>query len=249
MVIATGDGTVENTGVTCDAPGPVEQDVTSAVCDEDGNVVVITTVDGIVETTDVVCDEDANGVTSAVCDENGNVVIATGDGTIETTGVTCDAPEPVEVCDAEGNVVADGEEGVDGASAANCGDEDPVTVEVQGTVECPAGSDRAGETIEPGESCDDDPDAGIAPAVCDADGNVVADGEEGADGASAANCGDDEEPVTVEVQGTTEEPAEGALAVTGVTSQIFILIGLIAAALGMWFAVAGAWFKPAGRRS
>ena len=222
--------------------------MTSAVCDEDGNVVVITTVDGIVETTDVVCDQDSNGVTSAVCDENGNVVIATGDGTIETTGVTCDAPEPVEVCDAAGNVVADGEEGVDGASAANCGDEDPVTVEVQGTVECPAGSDRAGETIEPGESCDDDPDAGIAPAVCDADGNVVADGEEGADGASAANC-DDEEPVTVEVQGTTEEPAEGALAVTGVTSQIFILIGLIAAALGMWFAVAGAWFKPAGRRS
>ena len=147
-------------------------------------------------------------------------------------------------------MVTDGEEGVNGASAANCGDEeDPVTVEVGGAVECPAGSDRAGEVIDAGESCDNDDEAPAATAVvCDADGNEVAGGEEGVNGATATNCDDDEDPVTVEVAGVVEEQQEGVLAITGVTSQVAVLVGLIAATLGMWFFVASAWFRPAGRR-
>ena len=278
IVITTADGTEEATATTCDAPAPVEvcdasgtvvdgpegvngasaancgddegvSDVAEAVCNEDG-VVVVTDADGNETVTDTVCNEDEdNGVTAAVCNEDGVIVITTADGTEEATATTCDAPAPAEVCDADGNVVTDGEEGVNGASAANCGDEeDPVTVEVGGAVECPAGSDRAGEVIDAGESCDnaDEPPAATA-VVCDADGNEVAGGEEGVNGATATNC-DDEDPVTVEVGGVVEEQQEGVLAITGVTSQIAVLVGLIAATLGMWFFVASAWFRPAGRR-
>jgi len=122
-------------------------------------------------------------------------------------------PATVEVCDADGNVVAGGEDGVDGNTTANCGDDDPtVPVEVGGAVECPAGSDRAGETVEPGESCDTDDD-----------------------------------DIPVEVAGQVEEPGDaepGALAVTGLTSQAYLLAGLIVLVLGAWFAVAAAWFRP-----
>ena len=215
LVITTGDGTetiVEVAAVTCDDPAPAEvcdangtvvdgpegvngasaencgddegvTDVAVAVCNEDG-VVEVTAADGTVTVTDTVCDEDDdNGVTAAVCNEDGDLVITTGDGT-ETI---------VEV------------------AAVTC--DDPVDVEVGGVVECPAGTDRAGEIVDADVACDD------------------------------------EETVPVEVGGITEEPAEGVLAITGVTSRVFVLIGLIAAVLGMWFAVAGAWFRPVGRRS
>ena len=247
------DGPEGVNGASAANCGDVEEgvsDVAEAVCNEDG-VVVVTDADGNETVTDTVCNEDEdNGVTAAVCNEDGVLVITTADGTEEVTATTCDAPAPAEVCDADGNVVTDGEEGVNGASAANCGDEeDPVTVEVGGAVECPAGSDRAGEVIDAGESCDN-ADEAPAPAavVCDADGNEVAGGEEGVNGATATNCDDDEDPVTVEVAGVVEEQQEGVLAITGVTSQIAVLVGLIAATLGMWFFVASAWFRPAGRR-
>ena len=158
-------------------------DVAEAVCNEDG-VVVVTAADGTETVTDTACNEDeANGVTEAVCNEDGELVITTGDGT----------EEAVEV------------------AGVTCDDEDPAPVEVGGAIECPAGTDRAGEVVAATESCD-------------------------------------EEEVTVEVQGATEEQEVGALAITGVTSRTFVLIGLIAATLGMWFAVAGAWFRPVGRR-
>ncbi len=101
-------------------------DVAVAVCNEDG-VVEVTAADGTVTVTDTVCDEDDdNGVTAAVCNEDGDLVITTGDGT-ETI---------VEV------------------AAVTC--DDPVDVEVGGVVECPAGTDRAGEIVDAGVACDDE---------------------------------------------------------------------------------------------
>ena len=155
------------------------------------------------------------------------------------------------VCDADGNVVVDGEQGVDGAAAANCDDDDDdgdIPVEVGGTVECPGGTDRAGEVIPAGESCNNDG----TPNICDADGNVIADGEEGVDGASSANCNDDED-IPVEVAGTTEtadpDAEPNVLAITGVSSRVYLLSGLMVAVLGLWFMIAGAWFRPQGHRS
>ena len=246
VVAATdADGNETVTDTVCNEDE--DNGVTAAVCNEDG-VIVITTADGTEEATATTCDAPAP---AEVCDADGNVVVDGEEGVNGANAANCgdNEPAPAEVCDADGNVVVDGEEGVNGASAANCGDEeDPVTVEVGGAVECPTGSDRAGEVIDAGESCDNDDEAPAATAVvCDADGNEVAGGEEGVNGATATNC-DDEDPVTVEVGGVVEEQQEGVLAITGVTSQIAVLVGLIAATLGMWFFVASAWFRPAGRR-
>ena len=245
VVVTDADGNETVTDTVCNEDE--DNGVTAAVCNEDG-VIVITTADGTEEATATTCDAPAP---AEVCDADGNVVTDGEEGVNGASAANCgdNEPAPAEVCDADGNVVTDGEEGVNGASAANCGDEeDPVTVEVGGAVECPAGSDRAGEVIDAGESCDNDDEAPAATAVvCDADGNEVAGGEEGVNGATATNC-DDEDPVTVEVGGVVEEQQEGVLAITGVTSQIAVLVGLIAATLGMWFFVASAWFRPAGRR-
>ena len=245
VVVTDADGNETVTDTICNEDE--DNGVTAAVCNEDG-VIVITTADGTEEVTATTCDAPAP---AEVCDADGNVVVDGEEGVNGASAANCgdNEPAPAEVCDADGNVVTDGEEGVNGASAANCGDEeDPVTVEVGGAVECPAGSDRAGEVIDAGESCDNADEAPAATAVvCDADGNEVAGGEEGVNGATATNC-DDEDPVTVEVGGVVEEQQEGALAITGVTSEIAVLVGLIAATLGMWFFVASAWFRPAGRR-
>ena len=79
-------------------------------------------------------------------------------------------------------------------------------------------------------------------------------GQDGVDGNSAANCNednDDDNDVPVEVGGTVQNPGgePGALAVTGVTSQVYVLSGLIVAVLGLWFMVAAAWFRPQGHRA
>ena len=88
--------------------------------------------------------------------------------------------------------------------------------------------------------------------ICDADGNVIVDGEEGVDGASSANCNDDED-IPVEVAGTTEtadpDAEPNVLAITGVSSRVYLLSGLMVAVLGLWFMIAGAWFRPQGHRS
>ena len=127
------------------------------------------------------------------------------DGATDENGDPCTTAGTDDVCDADGNIVTDGQEGVDGNSADNC-----VTVVVEGEVECPAGSARAGETVEPGESCDDD------------------------DGSS----------ITVEVEGQVEENDTEPLAVTGITSALFVLGGLMVLVIGAWFIVASAWFRP-----
>ena len=214
----TGDLPVE----VCDAAGNVvvdgEEGVDGAaaancgddteVCDAAGNVVVDGE-EGVNGAAAANCDPAGlidpieNGV---VCDEAGNIVADGEEGVNGAAAANCG--DDTEVCDAAGNIVADGEEGVNGAAAANCGDDEVVTVVVGGTVECPAGSARAGENVQPGESCDE---------------------------------------VTTEVQGQVETNDPGALAITGVTSRVFVLSALIVLVLGMWFTVASAWFRPTRR--
>ena len=151
-----------------------------------------------------------------VCDADGNVVEGGVDGVDGATAEACDTPGP-EVCDAEGNVVEGGVDGVDGATAEACDDDGPPGVAVGGAVECPAGSDRAGDVVDAVEACDDpEPDPNT-------DGSAI----------------------SVEVQGEVETADAGdALAVTGVSSWAVVYGGLMVVVLGLWFAVAAAWFRP-----
>ena len=151
-----------------------------------------------------------------VCDADGNVVEGGVEGVDGATAEACDTPGP-EVCDAEGNVVEGGVDGVDGATAEACDDDGPPGVAVGGAVECPAGSDRAGDVVDAVEACDDpEPDPNT-------DGSAI----------------------SVEVQGEVETADAGdALAVTGVSSWAVVYGGLMVVVLGLWFAVAAAWFRP-----
>ena len=195
------------------------------------------------------CSPDANG------DLPADAVDANGDPCNP-----CDADNPAQ--DAVGpdgepcndcNTTNPDPDAVD-ANGDPCNDE--VTVEVEGQVECPAGTDKAGQVVQPGESCDD---------ICDADGNVVTPGTTGAtnaqcqdtdlpDSVSIENDGDDDE-VTVEVEGQIEEnpdvaqqPAEQPLAVTGSTTMLWVYGGLMVLVLGAWFAIAGTWMRPTDTR-
>ncbi len=198
---------------------------------------------------------DANGDPCNPCDADNPAQDAVGpDGEpcndCNTTNPGPDAVDangdPCNPCDADNPA-----ENAVGPDGEPCNDE--VTVEVEGQVECPAGTDKAGQVVQPGESCDD---------ICDADGNVVTPGTTGAtnaqcqdtdlpDSVSIENDGDDDE-VTVEVEGQIEEnpdvaqqPAEQPLAVTGSTTMLWVYGGLMVLVLGAWFAIAGTWMRPA----
>ncbi len=195
-------------------------------------------------------------------------------GAVDADGVPC---TPCEDADAAQNGVnADGEPcnpchdnaGPDAVDADGEPCDEPVTVEVDGLVECPADSDRAGVEVQPGESCDN---------VCDEDGNVTA---ANTPGTSTDNC--TEEEVTTEVEGIVEEnpdvpgtdigdqaqidgdttgdqaqvpgdtaddqaqqPAPADLAATGAWSVLVMLAALMLVVLGAWFFVAGVWMRPA----
>ncbi len=245
------DGTFPD-GATDENGDPCDEDVpdTDEVCDADGNVVT-NGQEGVDGNTSDNCDQDEPD-TDEVCDANGDPVTGGQDGVDGNTVDNCDQDEPDtdEVCDADGNIVTNGQEGVDGNTSDNC-DQD-VPVDVGGEVECPAGSDRAGDMVEPGESCDADADE-----VCDANGDPVTGGQDGVDGNSVDNCNDETDDdddndgsVTVEVEGQViENDNEGApLAVTGVTSALVLLGGLMIVVLGAWFVVAAAWFRPSNAR-
>ena len=195
-------------------------------------------------------------------------------GSVDADGTPC---TPCADADAAANGVnADGEPcnpchdnaGPDAVDADGEPCDEPVTVEVDGLVECPADSDRAGVEVQPGESCDN---------VCDEDGNVTA---ANTPGASTDNC--TEEEVTTEVEGIVEEnpdvpgtdigdqaqidgdttgdqaqvpgdtaddqaqqPAPADLAATGAWSVLVMLAALMLVVLGAWFFVAGVWMRPA----
>ncbi len=242
------DGATDENGQPCDEGNdPDNTGDDSCTPNADG-----TFPDGATDENGQPCDE-ADGDDSCTPNADGTFP----DGATDENGQPCDEADGDEVCDADGNVVPRGEEGVDGNSSENC--DDDVPVEVGGQVECPAGSDRAGEMVEPGESCD-----AAGDEVCDPDGNPVTGGQDGVDGNSADNCdtadggdngndGDgtdddqDGSSITVEVEGQVEEndDNDGApLAVTGVTSALFVLGGLMVVVLGAWFVVAAAWFRP-----
>ena len=132
------------------------------------------------------------------------------DGTVDTDGEVCNSPD---------------------------GDTD-VTVEVEGQIECPAGSDNEGAVVQPGESCDNSPETDIPdPAEVEDD-----DGDNN----------DDE--IEVEVGGQVEEnpdadeqAADQPLAVTGSTTMLWVYGALMVLVIGAWFTVAGAWMRPAAR--
>ena len=177
-------------------------------------------------------------------------------GAVDADGNAVDpAAAEGEICNPPcGDDAAPGAVDADGVA---CNDPE-VEVVVAGEVECPGDSDRAGETVAPGETCDQ---------VCNEDGTVAAPGT--AD-ATKENCEETQIPspadigvevagevevnpevaeeVPVEVAGEVEVAVEN-LAVTGTSiSEIFTLSALMVLVLGAWFYIASAWMRPVARR-